>query len=524
MIKPYTQTLDSVLEVTLMVGDFILALSIYPLRLAIGWWRKRFGSRDVPDCDDDSSESSLSDSQSLEATQHDWRTSSDTRPSSLRHNSSHMSSASQHEIWHPPAASYSDEDLAGGDRTIRPPASRNGSAGHVDEWRQYEGMPSAYPPTPFAMNFSHLPTAPPSQSPNEQPEGLPQQDFHQSLLPPREPLNPSRAGDLSDKQHAFGISPLSPLSGASDVDVSMYTDDDEEEDDFNITLQTPLRPHQLLSPPPRPHPRLFVAPPSISASSGILSRSSALTTADNASPMRSDMFSDSSQSTPNESVAPSPIIGQKRSYPRNKPLNSRNRVRPVEESGDSMDESSDAVNTSLSATEKRTRLPATTQSDLNSLQRLASASSTDTADDKTDSTSGVGDVPTSEQEPGEVVPPEEKRRKVARSQPPSRVVNASRPLKSRIVKPRSPPASPRSKTRIQSRTGPSQTHPFQPAQAKRAPLKTRTEPLVTKKVGRLQTSHSGSQESTAESSSVGEGPVNLPPKPGGSRGVAKRKV
>ncbi|KAF9554534.1 hypothetical protein CPC08DRAFT_622474, partial [Agrocybe pediades] len=39
LVKPYTRTLDGSLDLMLMVGDFIFALSTYPIRLAVEWYR-----------------------------------------------------------------------------------------------------------------------------------------------------------------------------------------------------------------------------------------------------------------------------------------------------------------------------------------------------------------------------------------------------------------------------------------------------------------------------------------------------
>jgi hypothetical protein len=39
VIKPYTRTLDAALELMLMVGDFLIALSTYPVQLAVQWWK-----------------------------------------------------------------------------------------------------------------------------------------------------------------------------------------------------------------------------------------------------------------------------------------------------------------------------------------------------------------------------------------------------------------------------------------------------------------------------------------------------
>ena len=48
IIKPYTGTLDAMLQLLLLVGDFVFALSTYPLHLALEWWHKRFDAWNEP--------------------------------------------------------------------------------------------------------------------------------------------------------------------------------------------------------------------------------------------------------------------------------------------------------------------------------------------------------------------------------------------------------------------------------------------------------------------------------------------
>ncbi|KAF8165759.1 hypothetical protein B0H34DRAFT_639373, partial [Crassisporium funariophilum] len=38
LIKPHTRTLDGMLDITLMIGDFIFALSMYPVRIVQHWY------------------------------------------------------------------------------------------------------------------------------------------------------------------------------------------------------------------------------------------------------------------------------------------------------------------------------------------------------------------------------------------------------------------------------------------------------------------------------------------------------
>lgn len=503
IIKPYTRTLDAALELMLMVGDFLIALSIYPVRLAVQWWKMRFAwflepSTSVEDSSDESpNEDSTSEVSSsfLASGQHpipsarggelrSLRKSSKeipyenrrpynssgthrergfTRedllqeptmwasgPSVRRQSSSHQSSRSQylptadndngeidsprHQIWYPPSASYPDNgiDAAAVDRTLRPLVSVRVreqvtilAEQQTDEWRQYPPFPSAYPPTPIATTARLVPTSlgiPPSLYPPILEEVNSQQDFHRLPLPPRIPLNPSRAGDLGDYHDYLGIQQFL----TSDADDSISTDGygNEGEDDFNVTLKTPLQLNG--STRSRVRPRLFVSPPPISAVSSNLSvpsRSSALTTMDNGSPFRTDAWSDSSHSSTVFNQLPASVIGKKRSHPRAS-MGSSDRV---EEDRDY--DSSDVQHPSSSSHENRP----TPYSQPHALERLESVSTSDAADsvDIAHSTSSSEHNFNREQSP-----PKEKRRKVTTKSLPTRSVH-SRPIKNKGIS--SPP-------------------------------------------------------------------------------------
>jgi hypothetical protein len=253
--------------------------------------------------------------------------------------------SSRHQIWHPPRSSYIDdggEDQV--DLTLRPSdlsvpsKDLHGSQEEtfiaheqkeLDEWRQYPPFPSAYPPTPLVVT-SRLAAASIVRS-NIYPaieEERSQQDFQKSLLPPREPLNPSPAGDSSDQSFTFGISPYHLARQATttdEADDSMSTDEDE--DGFNRTLRTPL---QLLgSRRSQLHPKRLVS--LASGSSAVPSRLSTLTTtADDGSSLRTRTSSETLSAS--ESI-PVSVIGRKRSYPRTKPNNIKNRVYQIEDRG-----------------------------------------------------------------------------------------------------------------------------------------------------------------------------------------------
>lgn len=486
-----------------MVGDFVFALSTYPLHLALRWWHKRFGAHYEPletaqDTQGGSSDdvgtsevptsflaSSSGPQTELDIEQPEAATGqlppkvmSETLPvdqqqlsNSVRsHNSgprfpntlhnrnpeasfstnpkketgrqrilqpsqkdskvvTSMEStpsrelrrageaSSRHQVWHPPRSSYVDDCEDQADLTIRPSdpsvppkGSQEATIAHarqqLDEWRQYPPFPSAYPPTPLVAT-SRLAAASIVRSSTIYPpieEERPQQDFQRSLLPPREPLNPSPAGDLSDHSFTFGITPYHLAHQATttdEADDSMSTDDYEDEDEFNMTLRTPLQPLSLRS---QTLPRRLVSLASGSSAVSVPSRLSTLTTADNGSSLRTHS---SSESLSAFKSIPASIIGKKRSYPRTKPIDIKNRIRQIENKG--LDEVADPDLLAIVPSGSRRRPDAAENPD-----------TSDTADDPESSLKSSAEEPDKEQSP-----PEEKRRKVTRSS--SRAVTTSRP-------------------------------------------------------------------------------------------------
>jgi len=528
LIKPYTRTLDATLDVLLMTGDFMFALSTYPIRLVLDWWNKRYALYYEPfeteqetqtetDSSNDVNTSEMPTSflassgvvnaspeplpvqiPSKSARTESRRPSADTITGSIsrgkrpenpgiepdffpprkgptrrpfgspsgkepnpvyRNGSSDASTdpslaqnllkplksqtaspgVSRHQIWYPPTSSYSDDEHVAiqADVTIQQSSQRITlycEEEEVEEWRKYPPLPSAYPPTPIATTSKLLPALP-SLHPTIEEE--PQQGFRKSLLPPREPLNPSPAGDLSDKHNTFGISPL--LSDdLEDADDSMSTSDYEEEEEFNITLRTPLQPMGSLRSQIRP--RRLAAVPSGSSAVSVPSRSSALTTIDNGSSLRTNTSSDSPPSPINTN--PSSILGKKRSYPRsNKALRSGTpRVRQIEEDADA---SADASQDNLAEVTATLR-PAPGKSAKSSYPRIVDPNS-DVADESAaaKSTTSASPIHTDEQE-HEQVQPEEKRRKIVRSSASKNtrgayIASPVRPVRARVTRHASPP-------------------------------------------------------------------------------------
>ncbi|KAJ4486481.1 hypothetical protein C8R41DRAFT_903772 [Lentinula lateritia] len=248
MLRPYTKSIDSSLELFRLIGDLLFAIISFPLRPVAALLPSYFGSRspgdDIPP---PYSEGPAAGDQY-------------TPPSDFQQSSVQVSS------FHPadPAADM--------------------------EWRQYPNLPSAYPPTPLVTS-SRLPVQghvgydassaagphtiwiPPVVDEDEEDDGENQQGFRRSLLPPRVPLHPglgnydglSDESDRGAENHQIIADfqsngrPSGETSSAEETD-DMEMDDDErnhrhssdgdagtdsEEDSFNMTLQTPRVPLSL---------------------------------------------------------------------------------------------------------------------------------------------------------------------------------------------------------------------------------------------------------------------------------------
>lgn len=182
----------------------------------------------------------------------------------------------------------------------------------VDEWREYPPFPSAYPPTPLPaapvklMSASSNPTSSAPRRPTVQTRssssgGKPSSS--RTLNAHREVSETNGHGILSDDD-------LSPNGRTGDEDSSdegdgMDVDSQEDsEDDFNVTLQTPRRHRNGTFPMSQSQLRSMTSDSSIASSTGKLS------TVDRGSTLFTDNSSDSDSDSPSdESVA----VGHKRS-------------------------------------------------------------------------------------------------------------------------------------------------------------------------------------------------------------------
>ena len=341
-----------------------------------------------------------------------------------RHRREGGESSSRHQIWHPPRSSYIDDGEDQADLTLRPSdlsvpskdfqgSQEETLIAHeqkeLDEWRQYPPFPSAYPPTPLVVT-SRLAAASIVRStiyPAIEEERS-QQDFQRSLLPPREPLNPSPAGDSSDQSFTFGISPYHLARQATttdEADDSISTDDYEDEDGFNMTLRTPLQPFGSIRSQLRPRRPVSLA----SGSSAVPSRLSTLTTADDGSSLRTRTSSESLSASRSIPVS---VIGKKRSYSHTKSNNVKNRVCQIEDRCPDEIADPDPLATVPGGT-RRLRPNA-----------IVNPDTSDTVDDPESSLESFAEEPDKA--------PEEKRRKVIRS---SARVAASRPNIKRHIPP-----------------------------------------------------------------------------------------
>lgn len=407
-------------------------------------------------------------------------------------------------VWYPPKQAYADEGLEApdADTTVRPSDRQSTLAREhqqFEEWRQYPAFPSAYPPTPLPIT-TKLTVASAAYAAIE--EEAPLQDFRPSLVPPREPLNPSHAGDSSDNNVSY--TPGNSNLTIDEEDGSMSTDEEyEEEDAFNITLRTPLKPLGSLR--SQIIPQRMVPQASASSAFSVPSIATALTTSDSNglsrknSEMSEASLSDSPASHEHHTTT-LPVIGKKRAAPRTRPMHADNRVRQVEDDSGANDTSDDPRPTQLASTLK---LP----KGINDRRPPLGSLDSDTGDDAP--TSSSNDQPQDAQ-----VPPEEKRRKVTRAHPRGTAASAStsthlRPKTKPHASASAKPAVPAASSKTQQRTKflevpiPSQKH------APRRPLRPAGSTQRMKENGGVQSA--SNSDSAKDSASAGE--LSMPPPP-----------
>ena len=296
LLKPYTPTLDLLLDFVRMVGDIFFTMVTIPVNfVATSWWSSMFSNEENSDSEAKGIRGSY-----VEATLTNTRgeshiqirtPSQNTRTSRTASSNGLTHAGPSHQIWYPPP-SYDDNEDDTTPRSVNGTATSHAVQSDIaymleaarreqEQWRQYPAFPSAYPPTPAAISVSGLPTIPPSHLSNilEHPS---QRDFRESLLPPKQPLDLS----LSD-EHIPRARSNNPEDTPPDPD-----SDGEDEDAFNVTLATPMvraRTGALL--------QLDRAASIASTAASVRSRSTALSTTDNVSSLRTRSSSESLSST-----------------------------------------------------------------------------------------------------------------------------------------------------------------------------------------------------------------------------------
>jgi len=455
-----------------MIGDITFALSVFPIHIVSSWWEKSiFNHGAALELETKSSQVERNNVPAVANNMYPRvpglappntlhfprKVSSDSRRPGHSRSSSPESSQDAiqldprvqkgsvqrvpsngtpngHQIWHPPPSSYSnaDEDSPGGSipnaRHSRPDSDDDldlQQREQVEEWRQYPPFPSAYPPTPLVTASSRLPNDPPRPLQPPSNTGLtdiseddPQEDFRGSLLPPRKPLNPSYVGLSDDSLTHPGVQNMDIVDDEMAIHIDSETTDmdDEEEDEFNTTLRTPL---PLLG-SARSHLRDTAAKRPVSFASSVASKSTALTTAGGSS-LRTQSSSESLLSAAMSMVSStesSSVVGKKRPLPRNRVVSVRNKARLIDR-------------TTVRSTPRRRGIPNSPlprPPQIRKVPRREQApSASETVSEDTSSADNIDEQKTHTA----------KRRKIAL--PPGRVVPPSRLVRHRITRYATPP-------------------------------------------------------------------------------------
>ena len=359
------------LDLLSVISDIALAMVSAPVNIVMGAWRRRFGRGDVPSDDEqlDHLQSDIGEQPNGHPPVDISREAPDPhsripRPTAIRKTDSGSSShslpretghpiavpsrdetgmAQDHEIWYPPPTAY-EEDDEGNRATPKPEGAATSSSTdseitlvsveEVDEWRLYPKFPSAYPPTPL-ITLTRLVSADLDANPRINGSGLPKIDevsnegFRLSLSPPLDATNSGSFGDLGDEKHNLGIHETredDDMTMSDDRDISMADstlDEDDEEDEFNVTLQTPV-PVRVINETRFHASKMTSRTTSLATTMSTRSLSAGLSTVDNGSSLRTRSSLDSISSAAISSGEDSPVIGKKRPLPAPRRVNNRN--------------------------------------------------------------------------------------------------------------------------------------------------------------------------------------------------------
>lgn len=234
LIKPHTQTVDTLLETTHLFGDFLLVLVSWPTQILYAWyngltfhfpWNYSVADEDLQSVSSDESRPQSRLKQRLQThTRH--RSSTNISTGSAQDSADGFGAQ---QIWYPPPPAYEEEDRSQA-RPLPPPVPSLApglypTTRSPDEWRQYPNFPAAYPlspvldpvPPPGFRIVAPVPKRPSDvidignmsssgqTDGNEPAETEARPGFHRSLLSSREFVNPDSAVRLSDENSIHGV-------------------------------------------------------------------------------------------------------------------------------------------------------------------------------------------------------------------------------------------------------------------------------------------------------------------------------
>lgn len=171
VVKPYTATLDTMLEFITQVGDLIFLLCAVPIHMVASAYsavRRRLSWRTSA-----ATEETKAPEVPVEEKQQGVSEHGETRTRKRALHNAHLKAAAEPpspevsiyatpraapELWQPPPAAFEDSPPRSHVGLPTPPAEdRQSKPKYVDEWRQYEAFPSAWPASPQS-NISGLPS------------------------------------------------------------------------------------------------------------------------------------------------------------------------------------------------------------------------------------------------------------------------------------------------------------------------------------------------------------------------------
>lgn len=363
LFKPYTPTLDLLLDFFCMIGDILFTLATIPVDLALSWYRSSmFYTDEVAESEGEGTRVDIANQTQRQPSQlprmatPDRQSPQNPRPSGeLSRGSSDTSNAKSvpsngtppersHQIWYPPPSSYLDnEDDVNGGIGIHTVGTEYAFLSEAakqehEEWRQYPAFPSAYPPTPLVSAVSGLPSSAVQSTLSGILEDSFQQDFRGSLLPPHKPLNHGLSDDVT-------LRVQSDWSDAMSVDSE--TEDDEDEDAFNVTLKTPMVP--LRKKRPRAAAARNLPDYRVSDAFSVRSYSTTLSTVDYGSSLRTRSSAESLASGVITTSDSPNMLGKKRRLPIDSPASLRRSVRILDGKTAVVDRSKKETETSAHA-------------------------------------------------------------------------------------------------------------------------------------------------------------------------------